>query len=68
LCFCFSSSCLFSNVASPFYIVPSVFSNVYLYTDKFQRNEQIKQYAIYTSTVNRLMELTGRTDYLYLYI
>ena len=34
------------------------------YTEKLQRNELIKLYTIYTSTVNRLMELTGRTDYL----
>ena len=34
------------------------------YTEKLQRNELIKLYTIYTSTVNRLMEFTGRTDYL----
>jgi len=30
------------------------------YTEKLQRNELIKLYTIYTSTVNRLMELTRR--------
>jgi uncharacterized membrane protein YiaA len=34
------------------------------YTEKLQRNEQIKLYTIYTNTVNRQMELAGRTDYL----
>ena len=33
------------------------------YTEKLQRNELIKLYTIYTSTVNQLMELAGRTNY-----
>jgi hypothetical protein len=33
------------------------------YTEKLQRNEHIKLYTIYTSTVNRQMELAGRTNY-----
>ena len=33
------------------------------YTEMLQINEQIKLYTIYTNTVNRQMELAGRTDY-----
>jgi hypothetical protein len=33
------------------------------YTEKLQINEQIKLYTIYTSTVNRQMELNGRRNY-----
>jgi hypothetical protein len=33
------------------------------YTEKLQINEQIKLYTIYTNTVNRQMELAGRTNY-----
>jgi hypothetical protein len=33
------------------------------YTEKLQINGQIKLYTIYTNTVNRQMELAGRTNY-----
>jgi hypothetical protein len=33
------------------------------YTEKLQINEQVKLYTIYTNTVNRQMELAGRTNY-----
>ena len=33
------------------------------YTEKLQINEQMKLYTIYTNTVNRQMELAGRTNY-----
>jgi hypothetical protein len=33
------------------------------YTEKLQINEQIKLYTIYTNTINRQMELAGRTNY-----
>jgi hypothetical protein len=32
------------------------------YTEKLQINGQIKLYTIYTNTVNRQMELAGRTS------
>jgi hypothetical protein len=44
------------------------------YTEKLQINGQIKLYTIYTNTVNRQMELAGRTEakllsiYIYIYI
>ena len=33
------------------------------YTEKLQINGQTKLYTIYTNTVNRQMELAGRTNY-----
>ena len=48
------------------YIHVSLFLNLSVhstYTEKLQRNEHIKLYTIYTSTVNQLMELAGRTNY-----
>ena len=33
------------------------------YTEKLQINEHIKLYTIYTNTVNRQLELAGRTNY-----
>jgi hypothetical protein len=39
-----------------------------LCTEKLQINEQIKLYTIYTNTVDRQMELAGRTKLSYLFI
>ena len=38
------------------------------YTEKLQRNELIKLFALYSSTLSRLMELAGRDRLSYLYI
>jgi hypothetical protein len=56
--------------------VTPLYNNLFLkltvhstYTEKLQINGQIKLYTIYTNTVNRHMELAGRTNYhIYIYI